>query len=821
MLTELSDSELIALYKDIDLKTKKHSFYLFQKYNLRDVEVLVKIDEKFKFIALINQMAVENTVLFENMMGTVRYVETGIANRAHRVHNLIVADKKIMTDGVKVEGALVLSPNVGLHEWIGSVDITSLYPSVIRSLNISPEKFIGQFVSGNNHEPIDHETPGEADWRGIIDGDDLNHILRTDNGEVFEGTGAEWKETLKKQKWVITAFGTVFDESSGLGIVSEALTYWFAERKALQKEKKKYDAQYREFFHANGHKATAENEEKYPHFKIEKIKTKEGTVVKLFSSDEIAHLTFLKAQVDHYDLLQLTKKITLNSAYGALLSQHFRFGRKEMGASVTACGRKITTHMLQTIGELVTGRKTKIEKTTAVEKDGSISNVYHSDNDVLLLSDTDSVDGKSIVKTNIGNMPIEELFLKGSSFSNVGEKEYSFVPNLTSLTSDGISIFEKPVLAIYRHKVSKARWKISLSNGKEVIVTGDHSIMVKRDGKLIEVKPNNVDVNIDVCVCSEIDGDISEHKITHVEQLTDFEDEYVYDIIMEDPSMPYFFANDILVHNSCYFKTLAKNKEEAIEVADGVAEAVNETFPEFMRDVFLCQPTYDNLISAGREIVGSAGLFLNAKKKYTIKVVDKEGSPVDELKTVGSEMKKADTPRVIQDFLKEMTELILDHQPYSVIEKFVNEKRKTLVLKIDNPIVLGAAKQINNLDAKYAEWKRTEKIGNGKMSHCPGHVRAAINYNELVSQFEVNGKLLKAGDKGMIFYLKPNDFQIKSIAIPSDAEEFPSWFNQHLKLDLKLSEQKMIDAKLERIFEAMQWEIPTPQNTLINSILKF
>ena len=315
--------------------------------------------------------------------------------------------------------------------------------------------------------------------------------------------------------------------------------------------------------------------------------------------------------------------------------------------------------------------------------------------------------------------------------------------------------------------------------------------------------------------------DISERKIASVEQLPDFEDEYVYDIIMEDESMPHFFANDILVHNSCYFKTLATNKEEAIAIADGVAEAVNETFQSFMQKSFNCQPSYDNLIHAGREIVGSAGLFLNAKKKYTIKVVDKEGSPADELKTVGSEMKKADTPRVIQDFLKEMMELILDDEPYEVIEKFVNEKRKSLVLKIENPIVLGAAKQINNLDAKYSEWKRTEKIGNGKMGHCPGHVRAAINYNELVSQFETNGKLLKAGDKGKIFYVKANEFKFKAIAIPSDMDDFPSWFNDHFKLDLKLSEQKMIDAKLERIFEAMQWEIPTPQNTLINSILKF
>lgn len=171
-----------------------------------------------------------------------------------------------------------------------------------------------------------------------------------------------------------------------------------------------------------------------------------------------------------------------------------------MGASVTACGRKITTHMLQTVGELITGKKTKIVKSSTVAKDGTVSNIYNSNNDVILTSDTDSVDSKSIVKTNMGEMSIETLFLKGNSFSNYGKKEYSYIKNLTSLTSDGKKMFEKPVLAIYRHKVSKARWKITLEDGKQVIVTGDHSIMVKRDGKLIEVKPINVNTDTDTCV---------------------------------------------------------------------------------------------------------------------------------------------------------------------------------------------------------------------------------------------------------------------------------------------------------------------------------
>jgi hypothetical protein len=156
-----------------------------------------------------------------------------------------------------------------------------------------------------------------------------------------------------------------------------------------------------------------------------------------------------------------------------------------------------------------------------------------------------------------------------------------------------------------------------------------------------------------------------------------------------------------------------------------------------------------------------------------------------------------------------------------MLEEFVNKSRKDLVFKVENPIVLGAAKGINNLDGYYAEWTRTEKPNLGKVK-MPGHVRAAVNYNEVVQHFEgTSGKLLKSGDKGLVFYLRPNEFGLKSIAIPIDFDEFPTWFDENFVIDRKLTEEKMIDSKIEGTYEALGWEIPTPQKTLANKILKF
>ena len=72
-----------------------------------------------------------------------------------------------------------------------------------------------------------------------------------------------------------------------------------------------------------------------------------------------------------------------------------------MGASVTATGRQITTFMMQTIGEILKGTPIKITKKSCVEKDGSITNTYIGDNDVIIYGDTDSVAADKIGRAHV------------------------------------------------------------------------------------------------------------------------------------------------------------------------------------------------------------------------------------------------------------------------------------------------------------------------------------------------------------------------------------------------------------------------------------
>jgi DNA polymerase elongation subunit (family B) len=229
-LTNLSDAELLELEAELDNECRNLSFAKWVLYNVRDVEGLEHLENKFKFIPLVNQMAHENAVLYDSIKGTVRYVETGMTLRAHQVHNLIVPDKGEFTENEKVEGAIVMTPKLGRHEWVGSVDITSLYPSAIRSLNMSIETFMGQF-----------ELEEQA-WRRImmIEGDQEAELHCTmKEGDVISGPPSEWRELLVANKWALSGFGTIF-RCDKPGIVADTLTFWFAERKRLQAEKKRW-----------------------------------------------------------------------------------------------------------------------------------------------------------------------------------------------------------------------------------------------------------------------------------------------------------------------------------------------------------------------------------------------------------------------------------------------------------------------------------------------------------------------------------------------------------------------------------------------------
>ena len=314
-----------------------HDFKLFLEYNIQDVMLLDKLDKKLQFIDLANTIAHDNTVLLPVTMGAVATTEQAIINECHR-RDFVVPDRvrERQTD-TQAAGAYVAFPKKGLHDWVGSMDLNSLYPSVFRALNMAPETIVGQLRQDYTEEEIKNKMTLEkksfADaWLGkfgsneyeMVMSKDVNHTMHLDmeDGSSAEVTGADVYNLIFKsgQPWNISANGTIF-KTDFQGIVPGLLERWYAERKELQGRKRE---------------ATTD------------------------------------AEIAFWDKRQLVKKINLNSLYGAILNPGCRFFDKRIGQSTTLTGRAITKHMGAETNKLFTG-------------------TYDHTGDTIIYGDTDSV----------------------------------------------------------------------------------------------------------------------------------------------------------------------------------------------------------------------------------------------------------------------------------------------------------------------------------------------------------------------------------------------------------------------------------------------
>ena len=135
--------------------------------------MLKKMDDKLQFIDLANVLAHANTVLLQTTMGAVAVSDQAIINEAHS-KGLQVPDKKQRDDSEfsTAAGAYVAQPKIGMHDWIGSMDLNSLYPSVIRAMNMGPETIIGQCRLEKTYNMVREKMGNKSSfaeaWEGIF-----------------------------------------------------------------------------------------------------------------------------------------------------------------------------------------------------------------------------------------------------------------------------------------------------------------------------------------------------------------------------------------------------------------------------------------------------------------------------------------------------------------------------------------------------------------------------------------------------------------------------------------------------------------------------
>ena len=322
--------DAIGEYEELGSKTAfegtldqlyNQNFKTFIEYNRQDTKLLSDIDKKLRFLDLANTLAHENTVLLPTTMGAVAVTEQAIINEAHERGMVVPNRKERLTDeDTQAAGAYVAYPKKGVHEYIGSIDINSLYPSAIRALNMGPETIVGQLRPIMTDHLIREKTSKGASfaaaWEGLFATLEYTAVMEQQRGteitidwqsgeETVHGAAEVWKMIFdSNQPWILSANGTIFTYATE-GIIPGLLKRWYAERKEMQA-------------------------------KLKECKTKE---------DE-----------EYWDKRQLVKKINLNSLYGAILNPGCRFFDKRIGQSTTLTGRSIARHMDAHVNECIHGK---------------------------------------------------------------------------------------------------------------------------------------------------------------------------------------------------------------------------------------------------------------------------------------------------------------------------------------------------------------------------------------------------------------------------------------------------------------------------------
>ena len=116
----------------------------FIEYNITDVELVDRLEDKLKLIELLITMAYDCKVNYSDMLGSVKYWDILIYNYLRKKNIIVPQKRKHSVKAERYEGAYVKDPQVGMHNWVVSLDLNSLYPHLIMQYNISPETLIKQ-----------------------------------------------------------------------------------------------------------------------------------------------------------------------------------------------------------------------------------------------------------------------------------------------------------------------------------------------------------------------------------------------------------------------------------------------------------------------------------------------------------------------------------------------------------------------------------------------------------------------------------------------------------------------------------------------------
>jgi len=252
------------------------NYQLFIEYNIKDVDLILKLEDKLKLIELALTLAYDTKTNYDDVFAQTRMWDALTYNHLMN-QNIVVPPRVVKDKDAAFEGAYVKEPQVGLHNWVASFDLNSLYPHLMMQYNISPETLIEP--ANYTQEMRDILSQGVSVDKLLKKGVDLSSLENatlTPNGQFFR--------------------------TDIQGFLPKMMEEMYEDRKKFKKmmiqAKKEYE--------------------------VEKDDSKKYDIEK---------------RIARFNNLQLAKKVSLNSAYGALGSQYFRFYDLRMALGVTTAGQ--------------------------------------------------------------------------------------------------------------------------------------------------------------------------------------------------------------------------------------------------------------------------------------------------------------------------------------------------------------------------------------------------------------------------------------------------------------------------------------------------
>lgn len=277
-ISELELGEGKIAYNAVSLgELAQTNWSLFVDYNIQDVHLLVKLEEKLKFLEIARMLSYKGCTNFESALGKVAIVTGAVSIQAAK-QGFVIPTFPNKQERESYEGGFVRDPEKGIQKAIVSFDVNSLYPNTIITLNISPETKLGKIIQGD-----------------IDSNEDIT--IRLLNGKIHTLKLEKFKNFLKSEQISLSKAGVLYSQKSK-GVIPNLIDQIYKERVDTKAQLTK----------------------------LKKTGKKDR--------DSVLKLTY-------YDTLQYTLKILLNSIYGTFANKHSSLMDIDNAMSITMTGQNV------------------------------------------------------------------------------------------------------------------------------------------------------------------------------------------------------------------------------------------------------------------------------------------------------------------------------------------------------------------------------------------------------------------------------------------------------------------------------------------------